>query len=149
MLDFFVLYMGQFETIIDINKCSMNKNLFDFLLTGPEYVIYSEYMCVREGMPTSPKKAIMYNWLLLGRRSTTVYDKCDTGCGNPSKMTQSTMLFQQTYLLCRFVKASKFTSASCSLVLRIFSLVTLLTWNATIITLGCQEVGQNETFIAP
>lgn len=60
------------------------------------------------------------------------------------------MAIQQIYLLSRFVKtSSKCTSACCSLVLRIFSLVTLLTWNATIIILGCQEVGQNETFIAP
>lgn len=68
----------------------------------------------------------------------------------PSKMAQSTMVIQQTYLLSCFVKtSSKFTSAGCSLVLQIFSLVTLLTWDATIIILGCQEVGQNETFIAP
>lgn len=68
----------------------------------------------------------------------------------PSKMTQSTMVIQQIYLLSCFVKtSSKFTSAGCSYVLRIFSLVTLLTWNATIIILFCQEVGRNETFIAP
>lgn len=60
------------------------------------------------------------------------------------------MVIQQTYLLSRFVKtSSKCASAGCSPALRIFSLVTSLTWNATIIILGCQEVGQNETFIAP
>lgn len=60
------------------------------------------------------------------------------------------MVIQQTYLLSRFVKtASEFASAGCSPPLRSFRILTLLTRNATIIILGCQEVGQNETFIAP